>query len=848
MQLFSRKPSLESCLNRIYTEAYQSSLQSILQESSFEFQTALKQWRTTLDGITTGMAQLDGRPPRTGQEKSLLSSIMDIEKQCHERIASLQRQIDGVKASPYGEELPDINALKLRLDLDFDFDVQSIQDSATAASASVPNVPTPPPTINKVKPPVPPKYNLSDTSVLAEPIRTVSPVNKDSKPAGLGLGYGHGHGFDSSRAPPIPKVKIPEPKSTPDITRTQPTSMPSIEDMQYDMYHRSPKSPSKSEPMLNMLRRKEDKGNKSKKPERSDKDKKEEREHRSSLDYPQVPGNTKNHALLSTLRTRKPLGQRQSPHATSASYQAHVHAQQQAQAQQQARRSAEINDANTAMSAAQSSSKRHQKKPSIDAFKGFDGVHADDEYVPTSPGGSSTHYNASISAPNVSTSSSHSSSHSNSHSNPSSASSAGVSHVAAKSPTSNPTKYTPKVVPRLNRPRIRVEYEKVQTASGRSINRPVVVRNGVRPHTNPSAQPQRNSPSPSPRLTPKTSPKLMSPALSEISDPSDASEGEEDEWELKKKDVMRKLKGVDQQAAEQILNDIVIHGDPVNWDDIAGLDQAKSSLKEAVVYPFLRPDLFMGLREPVLGMLLFGPPGTGKTMLARAVATESKSTFFSITASSLTSKYMGESEKLVRALFQLAKALAPSIIFIDEIDSLLTQRADSGEHEASRRIKNEFLVQWSDLQAAAAGKNTDADVRRVLVLGATNLPWAIDEAARRRFVRRQYIPLPETATRRVHLSKLLSHQKHALTDEDIELLVTKTEGYSGSDITALAKDAAMGPLRALGDALLTTSPDQVRPIDVNDFIASMRTIKPSVSQNNLKTFEEWAKEYGSSGA
>jgi len=209
---------------------------------------------------------------------------------------------------------------------------------------------------------------------------------------------------------------------------------------------------------------------------------------------------------------------------------------------------------------------------------------------------------------------------------------------------------------------------------------------------------------------------------------------------------------------------------------------------------------------------------------------------------------MGESEKLVRALFQLAKALAPSIIFIDEIDSLLTQRADSGEHEASRRIKNEFLVQWSDLQAAAAGKNTDADVRRVLVLGATNLPWAIDEAARRRFVRRQYIPLPETATRRVHLSKLLSHQKHALTDEDIELLVTKTEGYSGSDITALAKDAAMGPLRALGDALLTTSPDQVRPIDVNDFIASMRTIKPSVSQNNLKTFEEWAKEYGSSGA
>lgn len=252
-------------------------------------------------------------------------------------------------------------------------------------------------------------------------------------------------------------------------------------------------------------------------------------------------------------------------------------------------------------------------------------------------------------------------------------------------------------------------------------------------------------------------------------------------WKKKRAEVLKNLPaGIDKNAAKQILNEIVVRGDEVHWSDIAGLEPAKNALREAVVYPFLRPDLFMGLREPARGMLLFGPPGTGKTMLARAVATESKSTFFSISASSLTSKYLGESEKLVRALFGIAKFLAPSIIFVDEIDSLLSQRSGSGEHEATRRIKTEFLIQWSDLQRAAAGRESgdkDAgDPNRVLVLAATNLPWAIDEAARRRFVRRQYIPLPEFETRSVQLKNLLGQQKHGLTDEDFTKLVELTDG------------------------------------------------------------------------
>ena len=344
-------------------------------------------------------------------------------------------------------------------------------------------------------------------------------------------------------------------------------------------------------------------------------------------------------------------------------------------------------------------------------------------------------------------------------------------------------------------------------------------------------------------------------------------------WQERVKRIKKNLpKGVDEGAAKQIFNEIVVQGDEVHWADVAGLEIAKKALKEAVVYPFLRPDLFMGLREPARGMLLFGPPGTGKTMLARAVATESKSTFFAISASSLTSKWLGESEKLVRALFSLAKALAPSIIFVDEIDSLLSSRGGSSEHETTRRIKTEFLIQWSDLQRAAAGsKQTDkekaeGDASRVLVLAATNMPWAIDEAARRRFVRRQYIPLPEAHVRGEQLRTLLGHQKHSLSKKDIEVLVELTDsmfflsmlvllnvplipssGFSGSDITALAKDAAMGPLRSLGEALLYMSTDEIRPINFDDFEASLMNIRPSVSKQGLQEFEDWAKEFGERG-
>jgi len=307
---------------------------------------------------------------------------------------------------------------------------------------------------------------------------------------------------------------------------------------------------------------------------------------------------------------------------------------------------------------------------------------------------------------------------------------------------------------------------------------------GVRSNMSESDEdlPKRRRPERSrrPRSDRRSSSKTVTPPSTDADSPEEDTP--ERTWERKVASLLKHLpKGVDEGAAGQILNEIVVKGDEVHWDDVAGLDAAKKALKEAVVYPFLRPDLFMGLREPARGMLLFGPPGTGKTMLARAVATESKSCFFAISASSLTSKWHGESEKLVRALFALAKSLAPSIIFVDEIDSLLSARSGSSEHEASRRTKTEFLIQWSDLQRAAAGRDPSAgDPSRVLVLAATNCPWDIDDAARRRFVRRQYIPLPEAETRETQIRILLGHQKHELSAEDISRLVQLTEGKSAS--------------------------------------------------------------------
>ncbi|TNN21320.1 Fidgetin-like protein [Schistosoma japonicum] len=249
-----------------------------------------------------------------------------------------------------------------------------------------------------------------------------------------------------------------------------------------------------------------------------------------------------------------------------------------------------------------------------------------------------------------------------------------------------------------------------------------------------------------------------------------------------------RLKQLDQKIIDMIMSEIMDSKSSVTWDDIAGLEFSKKTLQEIVILPMLRPDLFVGLRGPPKGLLLFGPPGTGKTLIGKCIASQSNSTFFSISSSSLTSKWVGEGEKLVRALFLVARIHQPSVIFIDEVDSLLTQRSET-EHESSRRIKTEFLVQLD-------GIATSED-ERILFIGATNRPQELDEAARRRFVKRLYIPLPTRSARKQIVQRLLQQNHHTLKEEDFWNIADQADGYSGADMANLCREAAMGPIRSL---------------------------------------------------
>ncbi|KAK4593220.1 hypothetical protein RGQ29_017381 [Quercus rubra] len=318
------------------------------------------------------------------------------------------------------------------------------------------------------------------------------------------------------------------------------------------------------------------------------------------------------------------------------------------------------------------------------------------------------------------------------------------------------------------------------------------------------------------------------------------------------------------------LDSVIIREKPnVKWSDVAGLESAKQALQEAVILPVKFPQFFTGKRKPWRAFLLYGPPGTGKSYLAKAVATEADSTFFSVSSSDLVSKWMGESEKLVSNLFQMARDNAPSIIFIDEIDSLCGQRGEGNESEASRRIKTELLVQM---------QGVGSDDQKVLVLAATNTPYALDQAIRRRFDKRIYIPLPDLKARQ-HMFKVhLGDTPHNLTESDFEHLAHKTEGFSGSDIAVCVKDVLFEPVRETRDAKFfkknssdmwvpceptergavqvtlqeldaqgLASKIQPPPITRADFDKVLARQKPTVSKADLEVHERFTEEFGEEG-
>uniref|UniRef100_A0A6Q2XE99 Katanin p60 ATPase-containing subunit A1 n=1 Tax=Esox lucius TaxID=8010 RepID=A0A6Q2XE99_ESOLU len=315
------------------------------------------------------------------------------------------------------------------------------------------------------------------------------------------------------------------------------------------------------------------------------------------------------------------------------------------------------------------------------------------------------------------------------------------------------------------------------------------------------------------------------------------------EGELKKFDGS----GYDSDLVEALERDIVSRNPNIHWGDIADLEDAKKLLREAVVLPMWMPDFFKGIRRPWKGVLMVGPPGTGKTMLAKAVATECGTTFFNVSSSTLTSKYRGESEKLVRLLFEMARFYSPTTIFIDEIDSICGSRGKSDEHEASRRVKSEILVQMDGVGGAS---ESDDPSKMVMVLAATNFPWDIDEALRRRLEKRIYIPLP-TAVGRAELLKISLKDVDVAEDVDLALIAEKIEGYSGADITNVCRDASMMAMRRRIQGL---SPEEIRalskeelqmPVTMDDFTITLKKISKSVSAADLEKYQAWMEEYGS---
>ncbi|KAG8370650.1 hypothetical protein BUALT_Bualt13G0005300 [Buddleja alternifolia] len=327
------------------------------------------------------------------------------------------------------------------------------------------------------------------------------------------------------------------------------------------------------------------------------------------------------------------------------------------------------------------------------------------------------------------------------------------------------------------------------------------------------------------------------------------------------KSLKKSLKDVvtENEFEKKLLAEVIPPGDiGVTFDDIGALENVKETLKELVMLPLQRPELFSKgqLTKPCKGILLFGPPGTGKTMLAKAVATEAGANFINISMSSITSKWFGEGEKYVKAVFTLASKISPSVIFVDEVDSMLGRRENPGEHEAMRKMKNEFMVNWDGLRTK--------DKERVLVLAATNRPFDLDEAVIRRLPRRLMVNLPDAQNREKILKVILAKEELA-PSVNLDAVANMTEGYSGSDLKNLCVTAAHCPIReilenekkekalALAEnkqlPALHSSAD-VRPLSMDDFKYAHEQVCASVSSEsqNMNELLQWNELYGEGGS
>jgi SpoVK/Ycf46/Vps4 family AAA+-type ATPase len=281
---------------------------------------------------------------------------------------------------------------------------------------------------------------------------------------------------------------------------------------------------------------------------------------------------------------------------------------------------------------------------------------------------------------------------------------------------------------------------------------------------------------------------------------------------------------------------IVTEKPKVNWEEVVGLDTAKKAIKEAIVYPVQRPDLFpLGWPR---GILLFGPPGCGKTLIAAAVATEIDATFYSIDAASIMSKWLGEAEQNVAKLFGSARKFAiegkAAIVFVDELDSLMGQH--SNEVGGEIRVRNQFLKEMDGI--VDKGKNL-----HVYVIGATNKPWDLDWAFIRRFQKRILVPLPDHHTRLMML-KLYTTNLQITQDVDLHELARLSEGFSGSDIRDVCQSAQLSLIGEFFESGKATDKEaKPRALTMGDFRQIFEERKPSVSLDMLSLYNRWFEAF-----
>ncbi len=277
----------------------------------------------------------------------------------------------------------------------------------------------------------------------------------------------------------------------------------------------------------------------------------------------------------------------------------------------------------------------------------------------------------------------------------------------------------------------------------------------------------------------------------------------------------------------------------INWDDIADLERPKRAIEESIIFPVRRPDLFpLGWPR---GILFFGPPGCGKTLLAAAIASEIKGVFFNADAASLMSKWLGESERNVSQLFTKAREVSengqPAIVFLDEIDSLAGVRGEEVGGEV--RVRNQFLKEMDGI----------LDKKRnyhVYVIGATNKPWVLDEPFIRRFQKRIYVPLPDVKAR-MDMFQIYAQNLKCDNNVDFAVLARLTEGYSGGDIRDLFQSTQLKVVRDFFQQGRAGDPKAVPDaITMEDFQVSLRTRRPSVSQTNLKRYFDWDESFRAS--